>query len=226
MTVARLLTSRVLFGEQGSLSIGPGVGVTQLQSLHDGAPRDRRRLLFEAASLALLLEAPCHGYMLYRRFVELVGEATAPRKQTIYDVIERLGQARFIEAEIEQAAEQWRQPRKRLLVTARGRERVAEFVTHGFGSAEDRDEFRVRLRCAGALREFDALHQALSRRTRDLLVRQQQLAPPQADVPTEPVLLARRLSERRELMELQSEQDWLEWAQAMVTAAAGNSSVS
>lgn len=197
--------------------------MTQPQFLHDGAPRDRRRLLFEAASLALLLEAPCHGYMLYRRFVELIGEPSAPRKQTIYDVIERLGRAGFIEAEIEHAPDQWRQPRKRLLVTPAGRERVASFVTLGFGDAEDRDEFRVRLRCAGALREFDALHQALSARTEALLRRQQQLPPAQADVPTEPVRLARRLSERRELMDLQSEQEWLEWAHAMVTAAAGNS---
>lgn len=44
-------------------------------------------------------------------------------------------------------------------------------------------------------------------------------------MPTEPVLLARQLSERRELMELQSEQEWLEWAQAMVTSATGDSSV-
>lgn len=223
--VAEVSTSRVVFGEQGSLSTVPGVGVTQPQYLHDGAPRDRRRSLFEAAALALLLEAPSHGYMLYRRFVELIGEGSAPRKQTIYDVIERLGRAGFIEAEIEHSPDQWRQPRKRLLVTAAGRVRVAEFVALGFGTAEDRDEFRVRLRCAGALREFDALHDALRARTKALLRRQQQLPAAQADVPTEPVLLARRLAERRELMDLQSELEWLEWAQAMVTAAAGNSAV-
>lgn len=223
--LAELSTSRVAFVNRGVCRWGPGVGVTQPQYLHEGAPRDRRRLLFEAASLALLLEAPSHGYMLYRRFVELIGEATAPRKQTIYDVIERLGRAGFIEAEIELSPDQWRQPRKRLLVTSAGRARVAELVSLGFGAAEDRDEFRVRLRCAGALREFDALHEALEARTRALLRRQQQLPAAQTDVPSEPVLLARRLAERRELMELQSELEWLEWAEAMVTAAAGNSAV-
>lgn len=199
--------------------------MSQPQFLHDGAPRDRRRLLFEAASLALLLEAPCHGYMLYRRFVELIGDAAAPRKQTIYDVIERLGRAGNIEAEIEPVPDQWRQPRKRLLVTSAGRERLAEFVALGFGAAEDRDEFRVRLRCAGALRDFDALQRALATRTEELLRRQQQMPAAQADLPLEPVLLSRRLVERRALMELQSELEWLEWAQAMVTAAAGNSAV-
>jgi DNA-binding PadR family transcriptional regulator len=199
--------------------------VPQPQVLHDGAPRDRRRLLFEAASLALLLEAPCHGYMLYRRFVELIGDAAAPRKQTIYDVIERLGRAGFIEAEIEPVPDQWRQPRKRLLVTSAGRVHLTEFVTLGFGAAEDRDEFRVRLRCAGALRDFDALQGALATRTEELLRRQQQMPAAQADLPLEPVLLSRRLVERRALMELQSELEWLEWAQAMVTAAAGNSAV-
>lgn len=198
----------------------PGVLVPQPKYLQDGAPRDRRRLLYEAASLALLLEAPCHGYMLYRRFVELLGDAAAPRKQTIYDVIDRLGRAGFIDAEIESVPDQWRQPRKRLLVTPSGRERVVEFVAHSFGSGEDRDEFRVRLRCAGALREFDALQQALTARTTELLRRQEQLPPVQSTIPNEPVLLARRLVERRELMDLQGELEWLEWAQAMVAAAA------
>lgn len=196
--------------------------MAQAQRVHGGAPRDRRRLLNQAASLALLLEAPSHGYKLYRRFVELIGIEAAPRKQSIYDVIDQLSAEGLIEAEREELPGSERQPRTTYLVTAAGRQLVAEVVEHGFSSGETREEFRVRLRCAGAVRDYGLLRRALEAHRLRLLVQQRALPPPRSDLPTEPVLLARRLLDKQLVMELERELEWVEWALAMVTAAEGD----
>lgn len=199
--------------------------MTQAQRVHGGAPRDRRRLLNQVAALTLLLEAPCHGYKLYRRFVDLIGVEAAPRKQSIYDVIDQLAADGLVEGEREEMPSSERQPRTTYLVTPAGRRLVADVVEHGFSRAETREEFRVRLRCAGSVRDYGLLRTALEARRLKLLVQQRELPPPRSDLPTEPVVLARRLMDKQLVMELESELEWVEWALAMVTAADGDRAV-
>lgn len=196
--------------------------MAQAQRVHGGAPRDRRRLLNQVAALTLLLEAPCHGYKLYRRFADLIGAEAAPRKQTIYDVIDQLAADGLVEGAREVSPSSERQQRTRYLVTPAGRQLVAEVAEHGLSRAETREEFRVRLRCAGALRDYGALRRALGARRLELLQKQRALAPSRSDLPTEPVLLTRRLLDKHLVVELESELEWLEWAHAMVTAAEGD----
>ncbi|ADB52878.1 hypothetical protein Cwoe_4465 [Conexibacter woesei DSM 14684] len=72
------------------------------------------------------------------------------------------------------------------------------------------------------MRDYGLLRRALEARRLKLLSQQRELPPPRSDLPTEPVVLARRLLDKQLAMELESELEWVEWALAMVTAAEGD----